>query len=249
MTEPDMSKVEDRIAKLLAKAEKTTPEEAEALTEHAERLMLKYGIEQAVINAKRAGKNHTSDEKMMRVIIPYTGVYRMAVLIAMANIVDAFSTVKTVHGPDEKIDYLWLVGYESDVQQMKVLITSLQLQLVSALSAWWRTFDSTGFTAMQKFKARRQFIMSFGQGAAYRIRTARQAIITETESGEPGTALVLRDRKKIVDDWAEAQFNLTAGKNVRMKGGSHAAREAGYQAGKSANTGEPTLKATKQLKG
>lgn len=49
----DQDKVSERIALLLNKAERTTPEEAEALTAAAEKLMLKYGIEQAHIDAKR----------------------------------------------------------------------------------------------------------------------------------------------------------------------------------------------------
>lgn len=249
MTEPDISKLEGKIAKLLAKAEKTTPAEAEALTEHAEKLMLKYGIEQAVINAKRAGKSHTSDERMMKVSIEYTGVYAKAVFLAMAGIADAFKTVKTIDASSGKIATLWIVGYESDVEQMKVLITSMQLQLMSALSTWWRTYDATGYTAMEKFKARRTFILGFGRGAAVRISESRRVIIAETTAGEPGTDLVLRDRRQLVDDWADAQFNLTSGKSVKMSSGGYAASQAGYTAGKNANTGEAALKQTKQLQG
>jgi len=249
MTEPDTSKIEDRIAKLLAKAEKTTPEEAEALTEAAERMMLKYGIEQAVINAKRAGKSHTSDERMMKVEIIYTGVYRKAVFIAMADIADAFKTTKTIDASTKDEAILWIVGYESDVEQMKVLVTSLQLQLMSALSTWWKTYDAANHTAMQKFKARRTFILGFGRGAATRIAESRRVIIADTKSSEPGTELVLRDRRQLVDDWANAQFNLTPGKSVKMSGGGWAASQAGYAAGKNANTGERGLNQTKQIAG
>lgn len=253
MTEPDMDKIEDRIAKLLAKAEKTTPEEAIALTEAAERMMLKYGIEQAIIMAKRAGKTHDADEKMLRVIIPYTGVYAKAMRMAMISAVHAFNTVKIVVDDDKgaKTEYLWLLGYESDVKQMQVLVTSLQLQCISALSTWWKTMSerTTNWTAMEKFKARRTFIVAFGDGAATRIERSRRSVIEESKSsGEAGTELAIRDRRSDVDTWVDSQFDLTSGKRTRMSLGS-AGYGAGHKAGTNANTGEGALKQTRQLQG
>lgn len=51
----------DLVARLLAKAEQTTPREAEALTEHAERLMVKHGIDQALIDEKRARRGQATE--------------------------------------------------------------------------------------------------------------------------------------------------------------------------------------------
>lgn len=62
------------IQQLLAKAESTTPEEAEALTEHAERLMVKYGIEQAMLNSKKSEKD---GDKIVQETIDFTGAYRL----------------------------------------------------------------------------------------------------------------------------------------------------------------------------
>src|SRR5688572_5573226 len=45
----------DKITKLLAKAESTTPEEAEALTAKATELMMRWSIDEAVIEARRVG--------------------------------------------------------------------------------------------------------------------------------------------------------------------------------------------------
>src|SRR5690606_33971635 len=64
----------DLITKLLAKAESTTPEEAEALTEHAERLMLKYGIEQARIDEQRARRGEAQEEIVKERML-FTGAY------------------------------------------------------------------------------------------------------------------------------------------------------------------------------
>lgn len=244
------SKTEDRIAKLLAKAEKTTPEEAAALTEHAERLMLQYGIEQAVINAKRAGKTHAEDEKMMRSLLTFTGVYRKAMDLALYAALREFKTAQLIGGGDDgKTTRLWIAGYQSDVEQLLVLAASLQVQCIAALSTWWKTVDATGWTATQKFKARRQFILSFGEGAGHRIARSRAQAVQESSNSEPGTALALVDRASVVDQWVNEMFNLMPGKSVKMAGGNRASREAGWQAGKNANTGEGALKQTKQLKG
>jgi len=62
------------IAKLLAKAERTTPEEAEALTEHAERLMVKYGVEQALLDERRARLGQTREEIVQERML-FTGTY------------------------------------------------------------------------------------------------------------------------------------------------------------------------------
>jgi hypothetical protein len=248
MTEPRFD-VQDKIAKLLAKAEKTTPEEALVLTEAAERMMLKYGIEQAVINAKRAGSDHASDERIIRVIIQLKGTYRRALLLTLGNIADAFGTVKTINGHTrDSTEFLWLVGYESDVRQVETLVTSLHLQLMAALSTWWRTFDADGMTAMAKFKARRQFMLSFGSGACARIAASRREAVADATNAEPGTALVLRDRRSAVTSWVDAQYELVPGKSVRMASGGYAAGSAGYEAGRNASTGEGALKATKAIR-
>lgn len=244
------SKTEDRIAKLLAKAERTTPEEAAALTAHAEKLMLQYGIEQAVINAKRAGKTHAADEKMMRSVITFTGVYRKAMDLALYAALREFKTAHLIGGGDyDKTTRMWIAGYQSDVEQLLVLAASLQVQCIAALSTWWKTVDATGWTAMQKFKARRQFILSFGNGAGERIARSRQEAVQESTNSEPGTALALVNRATATEQWINEMFNLTAGKSVKMAGGNRASREAGYKAGQNANTGEGALKQTKQLKG
>lgn len=244
------NKMEAKIAALLAKAESTTPEEAAALTEHAEKLMLKYSIDQAVINARRAGKSHSVNEKMMRVMISFTGVYRKAMDLALYTALREFKTVQLIGGGDTyNVTYLWIAGYESDVEQMKVLAASLQVQCIAALSTWWKSVNTVGWTAMQKFKARRQFILSFGDGAGHRIARSRRNAVAESSAGEPGTELALVDRNSAMEAWVNSVFNLKPGKAVKMAGGGGGSSTAGWTAGTQANTGEGALKQTKQLKG
>jgi len=132
--------VEERVALLLAKAESTTPEEAEALTEHAERLMLRHGIEQATVAAARRGQQ-VRPEEIVEQRIPFTGVYGRALVTLGSAVAGEYGTVRTyylqVRGATSTT--LVLVGHESDVRAVETLVTSLVLQGRVALDRWWRT--------------------------------------------------------------------------------------------------------------
>jgi len=192
----------DLIAKLLAKAESTTPEEAEALSEHAERLMLKYGIEQARLDALRAeagdGREQIVQERML-----LTGVYARDIRELGAGIGLALGTVRPMYGEAASGGILYLVGFESDVRQAKILVASLEVQAMIAMRAWWKRerdryhWHSDG----EKRRARSGFIRGFGIGAAERIRESRAATVEEAGSG---TDLVLASRKEKVDDFFDA---------------------------------------------
>ncbi|MGO1920858.1 MAG: DUF2786 domain-containing protein, partial [Microbacterium sp.] len=83
----------DLIAKLLAKAESTTPEEAEALTEHAERLMVKYGIEQARLDARRAKLGQAREEIVQEQMV-FTGSYARDIRELGGNVAFALGSIR-----------------------------------------------------------------------------------------------------------------------------------------------------------
>lgn len=227
---------EEKIEKLLKKAETTTPEEAEALTQKAVELMQKYGVTQAMLNARRTGDK----ERIEMLHIPLKGIYAMAYESMMTSIAQAYGDVQTFYTQYKQSDVvLTITGFESDVSQLKVLLTSLQLQAVVALSAW---VESGGLafsaTAMEKFKARRTFIKAFGAGAAERIRRARRTVVQEAEKETPGTELVLRDRATAVEEFLKAKVPGLKTVKKREKSGGYGASRAGYQAGQNANTGD-----------
>lgn len=230
---------EEMIAKLLQKAETTTPEEAEALTQKAVELMQKYGITQAMLNARRTGDK----ERIEMLHIPLKGIYAMGYMNMMSAIASAYGDVKTYYTPYKQSDVvLTVTGFESDVSQLKILLASLQLQVVIAINTWWKSDDNEltrdRATAMEKFKAKRTFIKAFGNGAAERILTARRRVVQDAEEETPGTELVLRDRKKAVEEFVAAKVpGLKTVKRREKSGGYHASR-AGYRAGQNANTGD-----------
>jgi hypothetical protein len=230
---------EERIAKLLQKAETTTPEEAELLTAKAVELMQKYGVTQAMLNARRTGDK----ERIELLQIPLKGIYAMAYESMLTSIARAYGNVQTFYTQWKQSDVtLTITGFESDVAQLKVLLTSLQLQVVVATDSWWKSADNeytrTSAKPMEKFKARRQFIKSFGFGAAERIRKARHHVVAEAEKSTPGTELVLRNRAQAVDEFVTAKFPGLKTVKRREKPGSFGAGQAGYKAGQNANTGD-----------
>lgn len=231
-------KITERIALLLAKAESTTPEEAEALTEAATKLMAKYMIDRATVEAKRAKAGQPA-EKIVTKTITFNGAYRLewcklgsAVSRALGNLELMQSTYKN------KFATLYIVGFESDVDQAIVLIQSLQLQAVVAVRAWWK--DNKGLyefdTSYDQEAARRSFAAGFGQGAAGRIRENRTQAVKEASTG---TDLVLLDRGALVKEHYDG---LKKGKSRARGGkGSYGAIMDGQAAGRNANTGERSM--------
>jgi hypothetical protein len=223
------------IAQLLAKAESTTPEEAEALTEHAERLMIKYGIEQAHIDARRAKAGQAS-EKIVEERLDFTGVYRGEMVHLSHAVVHGLGALRGMQytGGAGKVFSYWIIGFESDVAQAKTLIASLQVQVAVAVRAWWKTNkDSYSWaSAYDQEKARRSFVHGFGTGAGARIRDSRAKVVSESSTG---TDLVLVDRSAKVEEHMRS-IPTKHGRARTATGRDHAAGQ-GYTAGKNANTG------------
>jgi len=235
-----MSKTEsklDLIAKLLAKAESTTPEEAEALTEHAERLMIKYGIEQAKIDERRRQQGQAS-EQIIQTSITWRASYARELRLLGINVAFALDTVRPLQSQWRDTATLYLVGFESDVRQAETLIRSLEIQAMVALRAWWaehkRDYDwADGHT---RRRARWGFIRGFGEGAASRIRANRRQ---QVEEAGTGTDLVLASRRSRVDEHVAAHYGNRRGRALG-EADAHG-RVHGWRAGQNANTGERSV--------
>ncbi|MEV2277847.1 DUF2786 domain-containing protein [Nocardiopsis sp. NPDC049922] len=222
----------EKIAKLLAKAEGTdSPAEAEAFTRAAERLMIKWGIEEAVVRAAMTGEQ---PEEITTARILYTDTYSDAFVAFTSSIVDGLGELRTFYvsghaHPDHRVVYV--VGHRSDVQRAEMLISSLRLQAVSAMKTWWRTGRySTHLKGWRAFKARRQFIISFGHGVGERLAGVRTETIAET--GGASTELVLVDRATRVNAWVDehiGELQKTRGLQSSLLGFA-AGREAGRRA-------------------
>lgn len=227
------------IAQLLAKAESTTPAEAEALTEHAERLMVKYMIDQAVIDEHRANGGQES-EKIVEHRMDFRGAYRGEILNLGIQVVNSLGGLRAMQftGGSGKVFSLWVIGFESDVKQAEILINSLQVQAMVAMRAWWaeRRWSYEGVSSYNQEKARRTFVHGFGTGAGVRIRGSRQQAVQEAGSG---TELVLVGRQAKVNEYMAGKSTRKA--RVRNATASGSAHGHGIMAGMQANTGDKAV--------
>lgn len=226
------TKIRERIALLLRKAESTTPEEAEALTEHAERLMLRHGID--MVQVQLAQGRRTED--IVKRSIFAQGVYGRAMVNLVCNVARAMGGVETIYyrsdGNRYRID---LFGYKTDTMMAETLVTSLMLQASAALKHWWR-HERDYYYPKDRTKARRDFIVGFGQGAANRIKETRRRVVAEAESTAAGTAVALLDRNAKVKAHVEA-IGFRKARSLTV-GSSYA---NGFAAGVLANVGGKEL--------
>lgn len=232
----------DLVRQMLAKAESTTPEEAEALTAAAEKIMLRLGIDDAMLAASDKKARDTSP--VVSKVMTFEGVYRLGMMTSMYQVLQALQTCSAIRSSGRNTETMHIYGRESQVDRAILLLSSLEIQAMVAMRDWWKTNKDAYVyhTESQRQRVRRQFIVSFGKGAADRIKSER----TEVEEQVAGSALVLRSevaaaRAKI----AEEHGRLSKGRGLRG-GGNHAA-EAGRAAGQRANVGTTQVGSRKQI--
>lgn len=234
-------KYEDKIAALLAKANDpaATPEEAETYSRKAEELMVRWGISDALLDAKRRGQRKAA-EKIIEKRIRLSGSFvRAEVLIGFAagRGLGNVRVLKSNGRPSEgtMVQYVWFIGFESDVQRAVTLFESLRLQAAAARLHWWRGFeDKAIMTNNQQYLAKRQFIASFAQTVEARLVEMRTETV-EQAAQDKSTALVLVDREERVNEFVSANYKVKAGRGIN--GGNLASAIAGRRAGREANLG------------
>ncbi|GAA2380702.1 DUF2786 domain-containing protein [Dactylosporangium salmoneum] len=213
----------DKVRKLLAKAEDPacTPEEAEALTAKALALVAKYGIDQALLDA-REERAPVVGNRLVELSAPY--LREKAYLL---HVVAAALRCRSIRLERRAADGLrvsvHLFGFESDVAGAELLFASL---LVQAARGLLREPVPAG---EQPAAWRRSWLVGFGAAIAHRFEAAA-ARLSEPEA--PGTALVLADREHAVDLAVQEQYpNVRTGRRRRLSGGGFdAGSAAGHQA-------------------
>lgn len=226
------------IQQLLSKAESTTPAEAEALQEHAARLMRKYAIDQAVIDERRAheGEQH---EQIVTESVRFTKSYRRQMCSVASRVVNALGQCQSYRSFGKGRNYydFYIVGFESDVAQAKLLIQSIQVQALVALRSWWNEVkhDFDDFSNNGRGQQRESFIVGYGRGVFERIQSS---VIQVDQESEPGSALVLANRSARVRSWLADNVQLRAGRNLRVQAGAYG---HGVEQGRLADVGGPGL--------
>jgi NAD(P)H-dependent FMN reductase len=206
---------------------------ADAALALAEKIMIKYSIDATVLASRRTVAERDAIDV---VYVPFTGIYRAALVtrfdvLAQRALVGGRSFIVR----EDKTSSLALVGRPDVVEPLRTLVVSLHLQVITSLNHWWKSLPSSRRSSgMPGFKARRQYVSSFINGATERIVRSRQLAVDE---GEPGTELVLRSERDEVSAFLEANFKLSTSRTRLQPGTSDAARD-GYAAGQLAQTGE-----------
>lgn len=240
ITAAKLTKTRETIELLLAKAEGTNhPAEAELAMAQAEKLMVRYGFERAEFN----GDNRKA-AKMVEQRLAVPGMFHLGKIVAFSAIANAYQSVTLLQSKYSKGTMLYVIGEEGDVDDVLRMLNSMDVQMEHALATWWNVnkYRYDGFR-QEGWKARRQFIIGFGQGAAARVRESMVEAVAESKGNE----LVLANRQQAAVSYREELYPNTKKLNSKLHSGGYSASAAGNKAGREAHLGKGAIQGTKAL--
>ncbi|MBV9485344.1 MAG: DUF2786 domain-containing protein [Frankiaceae bacterium] len=206
----------ERVRKLLAVAEhpNTPVAEADAAAQAAERLIAKYAIDEALLEAG-AARHAVPEVRTLVVEAPYAS----AKTVLVGAVARAYGVRAITLGGGE-LTRMSLVGFATDLTAVEMLYTSLLLQATTSL----RRQAETG----RAF--RRAFLIGFAAEVSDRLRTAHEEAVAETDVAS--TALVLRKREDEVDRALREHFPRLRQARVTVSSGHGltAGRRSGAEA-------------------
>ncbi len=199
------------IRALLAKAEATEyPDEAEAFFNKASELISRWAIDEAMLwaDADAAGREQP-DELQLLLHAPY--LPQKAVLVGAVATAHGCRAVRIVSPPGTGKEIISIVGFPTELRWVDTLVTSLLVQLTSAMLSRC----PAGLTPSASASWRRSFIVGFAEEVGRRLEADRSAAAAERDaavrgsapaaasgggpSPAPSTALVLASRVDEVD--------------------------------------------------
>lgn len=243
-------KVLQTIRALLAKAESTTfTEEAAALTAKAQELIAAHAIDLALIEEKTGRGNVAT--RMVFIAAPYpkekfillSGVARANGCRAILGLDDDQfrDMVRSGEMFSREGEHATLVGYESDLDSVELLFTSLLVQAVNIMLSHGPQVDAFGRNRTKSF--RRSFLNGFAWTVSDRLKEARtSATESADEEATSGSVLpVLASRKEAVDDFVGNQFPRLSSLKTSVSNSDGIV--AGNHAGNRADLGNARVKA------
>ncbi|MEU8958599.1 DUF2786 domain-containing protein [Streptomyces sp. NPDC048518] len=206
-----------RIRALLAKAEATGyPEEAEALTAKAQELMARHSLDEALLAARTHAKD-VPGACRIGVDAPYE--------TAKAMLLDAVAAANHCRAVwNEAFGFSAVVGFESDLEAVELLHTSLLVQGTTAMTKAEAGQRAAGRKRTKTF--RQSFLVAYAHRIGARLAEAGEHAVTEAAreaaqdargaAGPPPDLLpVLAARDVAVTDRAERMFPETTTTRVR----------------------------------
>jgi uncharacterized protein DUF2786 len=136
----ELNKVLSKVNGLIAKAEhsETPAEEAQACREAADRLMLKYAIDEATAEAARPAAQRSKPDKVTVVVGPYNEV--IGQLAGLMSTIARHCRCQVRHytssGRDENDQYVYhstVYGFQSDLRYFEILWTTVRLHMLGIL--------------------------------------------------------------------------------------------------------------------
>jgi hypothetical protein len=219
----NLEKMLNRVRGLLALAEDphATPAESELATVRAAELMAKYSIDAAML-AAAADVTEVPCDKLVHFPDPYARQH-MFLYVAILRAFGGDAVVVSHHrrgyrsGANNGLQ-LRVYGFEADLMAVDILYTSLLLQGVnqSKVVPMWENARSW----------RVSFWVGFTSTISGRLSETHKKV---EQAGTPGTDIVLRDRKALVDQRKAADYP-----KLSQYGGSSARSESGYKSGQAA---------------
>lgn len=228
MTTPN-SDLLDKVRAMLALAESERElghtEAAESHTATAARWMAKHGIDKALAEAKQGTRARPADRKF-----PLRAPYADCKRVLLTRIAAAFGCQVVLVSTRTADEILHVFGFDTDLQQIDLLYTSLLLQMSSALQRHSIPPYVTGRGLMAE---RRSFMLGFSSGVSPLLEAAySQAVAEADDSGTVGTELVLASRELDITAAKAAEYPKLRKVRVTYSGRSHG---AGEEAGRRAN--------------
>jgi len=225
MTETMRANTKARILALFAKAEDpaVTEAEAEAYNAKAYELIARHGLDQARLRAE-LGAKAARDELTVKTI-KLSGKYLTDQLLLMAGIGKAFRMQFLQKGRDEVVAF----GFESDIERLEMLFSSLWLQASAKVAKTPTPFGEN----------RVRFVKSFLAHFTRTVYKRLEAAEKHAEDEAAGYGLVVRDQGKNTVDfmkqWLKEQGIRTSKTRV---GRSNSGKESGTAAGRTADIGQ-----------
>ncbi|MDQ1017385.1 DUF2786 domain-containing protein [Streptomyces afghaniensis] len=164
------SRMLGRIRALLAKAEATGfPEEAEALSAKAQELMARHSVDEALL-AARAPSPETPGACRIGVEPPYEQ--------AKAVLLDAVAAANHCRAVwNEPLGFSTVVGFETDLEAVELLYTSLLVQATTAMTKAEAAQRAAGRKRTKTF--RQSFLAAYAHRIGTRLAAAAEAQVTQ----------------------------------------------------------------------
>ncbi|MEU3311094.1 DUF2786 domain-containing protein [Streptomyces sp. NPDC006662] len=213
-----------RIRALLAKAEATTyPEEAEALSAKAQELMARHTVDEALLAVRGGGPARVPGACRIGVEPPYEE--------AKAVLLDAVATANRCRAVwNSAFEFSTVVGFESDLEAVELLYTSLLVQGTAAMTRAEAAQRAGGRKRTKTF--RQSFLLAYASRLGRRLAETAEHTAAETPDHLPA----LRARDVAVTSRADEMFPRTT--TTRLRGATdHAGWEDGTAAADAAHMG------------